>query len=301
MRRMLMGLVTVAAVAGCGPRADLDEGLKSGGGHSSLSVRAGGSIAPPPPPPPAAPDPAAPRRAPQIVIILDVYDLTVPSGAISRNDEFWKRVDEDALDVASHDVLLKNGVRIGLGHDRDWTYFKGLLARYPDARQQRLRSKLGQEGYLELPMRTGIVEQILIGLDDQGVDWGRRFEKCDDLLAISYIASPHHPGETIVKACPIVRGLRQSYNVSVLNNEQTQIEPKHTDHLYDMRLEAPVPLDDFLIVAPSKQAATLTTSVGATFLTSDGASEPIEHVLLMVPHAYRSDEAPPPQINLTGK
>src|SRR5260370_20561739 len=110
---------------------------------------------------------------------------------------------------------------------------------------------------MELRMRTGVAEQNLFGIDDQGVDWGRRFEKCDDLLAISYIASPHHLGQTVVKASPIVRGLRQSYSVSILNNEQTLVESNHTDHLYDVRLEAPIPLDDFLLIAPSKQAATL--------------------------------------------
>src|SRR5260370_20520778 len=137
MRRLWIALVALTVAAGCTPRADsnADEGLKSGGGRSSLSLRAGGAIAPPEAPPP---DPNAARRAPQIIILLDVYDLTVPAGAVSRNDDFWKRVDEDALDIASHDLLLRNGVRIGLGHDRDWTYFKGLLARYPQARKQRL-------------------------------------------------------------------------------------------------------------------------------------------------------------------
>jgi hypothetical protein len=230
---------------------------------------------------------------PQIVILLDVYDLTVPAGAVSGNDEFWKRVDEDQVDIGAHDLLLKNGIRFGLGHDRDWPYFKGLLAKHPEARQTRLRSEPGNEGYMEIPLRTGIAEQNIFGIDDHGVDWGRRFEKCDNLMGISFVVSPHSVGEAVVKACPIVRGLRQIYNVSVLNNEQTQIEPRHADHLYDMRLEAAIPMDDFLIIAPSKQASTLSTSIGASFLFSDGQVEPVEHVLIAVPRSFRSDEAPP--------
>jgi hypothetical protein len=284
MRRMVATTLTILLAAGCAPKAQ-EEGLKTGGGRSSLSIRSGGSIAP-------EPDKNAPRRVPQLVILLDVYDLTVPVGAISGNDEFWKRVDEDQVDVAAHDLLLKNGVRFGIAHDRDWPYFKGLMGGHPEALCKRISSEPRKEGYLELPMRTGVGEQSLFWID-KGVDWGRRFEKCDDLLGISFILAPHNVGETLVKACPIIRGLREVFSVSVLNTEQSQIEPKHVEHLYDMGLEAAVPMNDFLIIAPSKQAATLTTSIGFTFLVSEGPTAQVEHVLIVVPRTFRSDEPPP--------
>src|SRR4051812_45992675 len=44
---------------------------------------------------------------------LDVYVLSLPLGTVSRNEEFWKRVNEQALDVATYDLLFKNGVRVG--------------------------------------------------------------------------------------------------------------------------------------------------------------------------------------------
>jgi len=276
----------ILLVAGCAsstPSAQ-QEALKRGGAHSSLSIRSGGAI---------APDLGAPRKVPQLVTLLDVYELTVPVGAISGNDEFWKRVDEDQVDVTAHDVLLKNGVRFGIAHDRDWSYFKGLMGGHPEAMCKRMTSDIGKEGYLELPVRTGVLEQSLFYIDDKGVDWGRRFEKCDDLLGISFVLSPHHVGETYVRACPIVRSLREIFNVTVLNTEQSHIEEKHIEHLYDMRLEAVVPMNDFLIIAPSKQAAALTTSIGSTFLVSDGNTAPIEHVLIAVPRTFRSDEPPP--------
>jgi len=285
MRRTVLTTLTILLAAGCAQHAQ-EEGLKTGRGHSSLSIRSGGSIAP-------EPDKDAPRRVPQLVILLDVYDLAVPRGAISGNDEFWKRVDEDEVDVVAHETLLKNGVRFGIAHDRDWTYFKGLMGGHPEAICKRMTSQAGREGFLEIPIRAEVPEQILFRIDENGLDWGRRFEKCDDLLGISFVLSPHHVGETMIKACPIVRGLRETFSVSVLNNEQSQIEQKHIEHLYDMHLEAAVPMNDFLVIAPSKQAATLTTSVGATFLMSDGMTAPVEHVLIAVPRTFRSDEPPP--------
>lgn len=286
MSRLWMACLSVL-LAGCassqsgGPAANP---LRSGSGSSSRSLNAGGSIAPAP-----APDLATPRRAIPIVIVLDVYQLTAPYGAISHNDEFWKRVNEDAVDIGTHDLLLKNGIRVGVGRDGDWPYFKGLLGKYPSVHQTHLRASPGREGYIEMTMKQGVPEQNIFGLDDQNNDWGRRFEKCNDLLGISFIASPHNPGATIVKVCPKVVGLRRFFHVSILNNEETQVDLNHFEQLYDMRMEAMLPLNDFLIVAPSKQAS-ISTSLGATFLLNDGKTEPVENVLIIVPRPYRTDE-----------
>lgn len=283
MTRLVLVLAT-AVLAGCAARQLADDGLRTGYGHASGTVSGAGSIAEI-----AGLDPHGARRLPPVVIAMDVYHLTVPAGAISRNDDFWKRVDEDRIDIGIHDLLLKNGIRIGIGHDADWAYFKGLLGRYPSARSGRGRTDAGKEGYVELPMKTGVPEQVIFGLDDHDQDWGRRFEKCDDLLGISFIASTHNPGEATVKVCPIVRGIRRYYRTTVYN-EEIQFELTQPEHLYDMRIEARLPLNDFLVVAPSESAARNMDSMGHTFLITEGQAEPIEHCLVIVPRAYRFDE-----------
>ena len=272
-----------ALLAGCAAH-HAESRLKGARASSFMLVEGAGSN-----PAAATPDPNGAVHRMPVVIMLDVYHLTVPFGAISRNDEFWKRVDEDRVDVATHDLLYKNGIRIGLGRDADWPYFKGLLGKYPSSRSARGRTPPGKEGYVELSMRTNVQAQTIIGVDDQSHDWGRSFERCDDLLGISFIASTHRPGEAIVKVCPIVRGLRRYYRVSVLNNDETQYELAQPEHLYDMRCEARIPLNDFLIVGPSKEAK-LSASMGNTFLVTEGPTEPIEHVLVIVPRAYRTDD-----------
>ena len=280
---LLIAMVLAGCAAHPSPTA-IDDGLRTGFGHSSATVSGAGSNAPV-----KAPDPHGAKRLMPVVIAMDVYHLTVPANAISRNEEFWKRVDEDRIDIGIHDLLLKNGIRIGVGRDADWSYFKGLLGRYPSARSARGRTEAGKEGYVELEMKTGVAEQVIFGLDDHDQDWGRRFEKCDDLLGISFVASTHNPGEATVKVCPIVRGIRRYYRVSVFN-EETQFELTQPEHLYDMRIEARLPLNDFLIVAPSEAAARNADSMGHTFLMTEGQAEPIEHCLVIVPRAYRTDD-----------
>lgn len=283
MTRLWMAL-TALLLAGCVARPAADNPTSHASGHGSMSITGAGSIARN-----SKPDLNHVRHVMPVVISLDVYHMTVPLGAVSGNEDFWKRVDENRVDIATHDLLDKNGIRIGVGRDADWPYFKGLLGKYPTARSARGRTQAGKEGYIEMVMRAGVSQQTILGLDDHNRDWGRTFEKCDDLLAISYVASTHAPGEVVVKVCPIVRGLRRYFHVSIMNNEETQIELAQPEHLYDMRLEARIPLNDFLIVAPSRQSQ-LASSMGSTFLITEGRTEPTEHVLVIVPRAYRIDE-----------
>src|ERR1041384_915951 len=50
---------------------------------------------------------------------LSIYHLRVPLGTVSASEDFWKRVDEHALDVSTYDVLYKNGIRVGLASMAD--------------------------------------------------------------------------------------------------------------------------------------------------------------------------------------
>lgn len=286
---MIRMWTAIAAVllAGCAAHQAADDiGSHGSGAQSAIMLHDSGAAAPIP-----GFDPNAARHAIPVVISLELYHLTVPAGAISGNEEFWKRVDETRIDVATYDLLFKNGIRAGIARDAEWKYFKGLLAQYPSARQQPGRTEPGKLGYIELEMRTNVPYQNLFWLDDHDGLCGRTDERCDDLLGLSFEASAHHPGQAIIKLCPIVRGLRRYYHVTILGNDQMQIEQKQPTQIFDLRLEAVVPMNDCLIVAPSKQAK-WPTCLGSTFLTSDGKTEPIEHVLVIVPHAYRTDELP---------
>jgi hypothetical protein len=282
MKHLWLALAALL-LPGCAARTSGENPLKESSSFSTMSMLGAGSVATA-----GRNDPRGARQIVPVVILLDVYHLTVPAGAVSRNDDFWKRVDEDRVDLGTHDLLLKNGFRIGIGRDTDWPYFKGLLGKYPSARSSRGRTQAGKEGYVELAMRNAVSEQVILGLDNHGNDWGRRFEKCDDVLGISFIASTHNPGEAIVKVCPIVRGLRRFYQTSIYNDE-TQFELVQPEHLYDMRIEARLPLGDFLVVGPSIDAWR-PTSLGSTFLMSEGSAEPLEHVLVIVPRAFRTDD-----------
>src|ERR1044072_8784778 len=82
---------------------------------------------------------------------IDAYQLSVPFGVISRNEKFWKRIDEDCVDRITYDVLYKNGVRVGQAPIGEWEYFKKIIAQNP-ATSQLSTIIAPQAKAIELPM-----------------------------------------------------------------------------------------------------------------------------------------------------
>ncbi len=221
------------------------------------------------------------------VVQLDAYQLNVPFGALSRNDEFWKRVDETQIEPATYDVLVKNGVRVGTADLSDWTYFKSLVDRYQATGIQGTATPV-KEAKLEIPLKSGVEYQDLFYFDDRNVLYGRTFERCDNVLAVDFAASRMRQGDTIIRICPIVRGLRKRFEVSVLNEER-EITLVRPEQIIDLRLKTEVQDGHFLILGPSRSAK-WPTSLGQTFLVNQGHAGMNETVLLLVPHAYRVGE-----------
>src|SRR5262245_6335138 len=60
--------------------------------------------------------PSAPRDAqPSVPMVFQLvcYQVSVPAGTVSRNEEFWKKIDEQAIAPAQYDLLRRNGMRLG--------------------------------------------------------------------------------------------------------------------------------------------------------------------------------------------
>lgn len=211
---------------------------------------------------------------------LAIYQITVPLGAISRSEEFWKRVDEQRIDIATYDLLLKNGIRVGVGANSEWSYFKGIIDQYPAAARKAVATG-GEAGAVELEMKKSVAFQNIFYLSDENVLYGRTYERCENLIGISFQPAPRKPGTVRMSVCPRVRSLRKRFEVSI-RNEEREIEYVCPENLYDLNLIADVPLDGFLVIAPSTHAK-LPSSLGSNFLVGQGLAEQYEQVILLVP------------------
>ena len=236
---------------------------------------------------------AAPATQPRTIglrgVFLDVYQMTVPAGTVSRNEDFWKRVDEQRVDPATYDLLLKNGVRVGVAPTGDWDYFKGVLET-ENAHTLKGTASAATSGSVMLTMRKGVRSQDIFYLSDRNELYGRTYDRCDNLMGISFRADPRRPGELRVALSPTVRATRTIFQVKY-NGEEREIEQVAPEFLYDLNLRVIIPQDGFLVVAPSPDGE-WPTSVGNSFFRKNGDVDQKEQLLVLVPRMNERPELP---------
>src|SRR5688572_6613483 len=97
---------------------------------------------------------------------LSIVRVAVPVGAVSRGDGFWRRVDEQSgIDVATYEVLYKNGMRVGQAPLAELENFTRLLeslsGRTPEPA---IFAAAGTRG-IELSMRKNVQDAVLYDFD----------------------------------------------------------------------------------------------------------------------------------------
>jgi hypothetical protein len=222
-----------------------------------------------------------------VYVVLDVLRMTMPQGGISNNEEFWKNIDEEHVDSANHDLLLRNGIRYGLGSASDEDWKKKFL---PILDQAGALSQLGSvdpqhAASLELPVRTGVEYQDLFYVNETGTLYGRTYQHCDNLFVFAFAPVPNAPWDTRLSVSALVRDLRYQFVVTE-RNQATEVERKRPDYLYDLKLSIIVPNNHFLVIAPSRRED-LPCNLGGTFLTQQGGAQPMETVLVLVPKTHQ--------------
>ncbi|HRK31997.1 MAG TPA: hypothetical protein PLD59_13040 [Tepidisphaeraceae bacterium] len=232
--------------------------------------------------------PKDPQPALDIAFKVEVYQLTLPRGAVSQNAEFWNRLNEQVIDPASYDVLQRNGVRVGEAAFSDWSYFRALIDQHPGKAAQAV-SVAREQKNLQLEMKTGIPLQDIFHFSSSNALTGRTYERCTNLFSIGFEPTPRKPGSMRLTLAPVVRSERRRLEFSVLNDERGEVQYVQPEMIYDCNLRLDVPMDSFIVVAPSPEAR-WPVSVGNAFLLTEGKSELLEQVLIIVPRPFQTGE-----------
>ncbi len=221
----------------------------------------------------------------EYLIQLTSFRITVPAGAVSRSEEFWKHIDEHAVDVPTYEQLYKNGVRVGVAAASEWDYLKDILKQNPAITQP--SAYAGREAKdVEMDLKMAVPFQNLFYYDTRGDLVGRTFERCDNVMRVSFQPAPRKPGSVRLAMCPVVRSLRERL-VAIGDVNTRTIQFVHPEQFFELNLTADIPLDGFLVVAPSDESK-WPTSLGNNFLVNDGPAEQTETLLIFRPMVYRS-------------
>lgn len=218
------------------------------------------------------------------VVNLTVYHLVVPAGTVSRNEEFWKHVDERAIDMLTYDVLYKNGLRVGRASLAEIDYFMGILERQPIQSQPTLYAAAGAK-YVEVVLKKEVPQQTIYDFDLRNVMSIRSYELSDNILCLDFQPTPRKAASLRVSMVPMVRTLRKRLR-PVGDLETQEMEYISPEKRFDLSLQTDIPSDGFLLVAPSPEAFS-PMSLGHSFMIHDGGAEQLEDVLLLIPQAMR--------------
>jgi hypothetical protein len=223
---------------------------------------------------------------------IDVYQFTAPLGSLSRNEDFWKRIDEQCVDVGTYDLLFKNGLRVGVAPISEFDGIRKHIDADASCHCMSVTGTVAKQ--VQLETRKDLLEQWIFHYDQNNSLVGRSYDRCTDLLNLSFEPTPHKPGSVRVKLSPMVRSNRTRLEFSVLNEER-QINYVSPEIFYDLNIRVDVSPDSFFILAPSVNSDRL-TSVGHAFLTADSATERLEQVLVLVPRPLNAGDPLGPPI-----
>jgi hypothetical protein len=228
-----------------------------------------------------------PEASVPVLISLHIYQLAVPFGTVSNNEDFWKRVDEQSVDVATYDLLYRNGIRVGQAAIAEWDFFKNIIDQNPAVSKYQVVTA-NEVKSIELEMNAEVPTQNIFFFDSGNVLIGRSYDRCTNFMSLSFQPRPRKLGDVRVALCPTVRTMRKVLEFNALQQPH-EYEFVRPEHLYEMNLRADIPLDSFLIIAPSPDGR-WPSSLGNIFLTKEGNAEKYEQILLLVPKPYRLDD-----------
>jgi len=213
------------------------------------------------------------------LVQLDVFDLRVPIGTISRNVDFWKRLDESFLGFDRQITLDKNGVRMGLAPASEIAAIQSHL----DTQQPRrstIRAARVEE--MDFEMRKNVQQQTLFVFDQVGDPVGRDFGPSDNLIYLSFRQALRNPQAVRVALAPAVRSDRTRLEYTGTGAEVRVRERTAETRFNYLDLNFEIPPDHFVVIAPSSKG-TIDTSIGRAFFTDETPSERMERVLVLIP------------------
>lgn len=268
MKRLALGLAILAALAACA------------GKHPATQPAVTESVAPPTPSSYVDGSQIAGTGIglPPQVILVYLYQFKTPYGFVSKNDKFWKFVDEDAVDVPTYDLLYRNGLRIGRVADANRGKLLGILDQQSSLVQFGWFSTVSGKDGLPVDMTTQFTDQLLFVLDNHGIT-GRWYDLSKDRFSFAFQWERHRESVVRVTICPVVRTQRQRFNYAASDDPEAQ-SLVQDENLYDLLMRADLSSDEMLVLAPSPDADD-PYRVGSRFMIRDGPTDRLEQILIL--------------------
>ena len=211
---------------------------------------------------------------------LRVYELSLPTGQVSDNEQLWRRIDEQAVGVGAYDLLWTNGLRVGVAGNEEMSHVAETLARN-EAPMQQIFGGSETLQIQQLPVGEQLPRQTVFWFDQDKQPVGRTFRDVELKLNVAFEPAPGQRNAVRIGVRPVVKGLQRETRVRA-NGQDYLVDEGYESTPLDVQVLADVPLGSFLLVSPSPDGQ-WDTSVGKVFFADQNDGEPMERILLIVP------------------
>lgn len=231
-----------------------------------------------------------------VLFQLEIYNVPLPAGTISRNEDFWKRINEQCIGVGIYDALYKNGIRVGEAPYSEFAQFKKVIEENPGVgKKYAVAATVSKD--IEMPMKQAETQTIWYS-DASGVGTGKTYDYgSTNLFMLSFQPTPRKTGEVRLRLCPAIKENRKRLQINSLN-EEVELQYVSKQSFFDLAISVDIPLEHFLIIAPSPESK-WSSSLGDAFLQVDGGSQKLEQVLIVIARPYRLDDQNRPTVEVS--
>ena len=228
--------------------------------------------------------PRDPQVTPSLIYAVDVWELLLPLESISADEAFWKRVNEQVVDITARDRLDKNGIRVGALPLSDVNFLTDLVEQRK-GKKTSLRGTVNKQ--IELPVNASVEHQTLLFINRYNRAVGHSYDRCSNFFYFSFEPSPRRPNQIRLALTPAVRGGKRRMSFSLTGKTDRELKSENVESLYDANIVLDLPLSDLLVVAPSGESR-VTSSLGHAFLIAATPAQRFERVIIVIPKAFRA-------------
>ncbi len=229
---------------------------------------------------------ALPTLAPPVVRVITIQILHIqwPHTERERAMAIWNHLREDGLASADTLRLRRNGIRIGIGHERWWEAIKAILDNVDGIKvSQPAPINIRPDFPLALELDLDPREQTLFFVDSAGELHGATWPHSRNVLRIQYLADEQRSGRTRLAFLPAVLQRQASTAWSRSELGGWQVTPNQSVSVFPAaRFVVDLAPGEFVAVAPSERGS-VAGLIGTALLTRQDAGTAYESVIFVRP------------------
>jgi hypothetical protein len=231
--------------------------------------------------PPDASSNTASRRTTNVT--LQPLLVQVPVAARDRTGPIWSHLREDVLDADAALGLDRNGIRVGVGRDRDWDQIKAALDSIEGLSVSEHRTVALRPGW-PLALETDVKprDQTIFFVDRDGIVSGETWPRSRNVLRLTCALHPRDPQRTVLTIVPEVR--QELGGWRWVRTEAGIIQaPEYNGRAYAAAaFSVDLGRGEFVLIAPSERADVYGLVGGAVLSGESGQQRADSYVFLRV-------------------